>query len=61
MAIQGIDAATNSPPLPQTASAIADALKTPAQKLADAHAEANTGIHDGDEASSTGGNVNTHA
>ena len=61
MAIEGIGAATNSPLPAPPAPAIADALKTPAQKLADARAEANAGINDGDEGSTKGAQVNTTA
>lgn len=48
MAIQGVG--PNNVPAPHIGTAATpDALKTPAQKIADQQAEANAGINDGDE------------
>lgn len=61
MAIEGIAANSPTPVPAPPASAVADALKTAAQKLSDARAEANAGISDGDEGSAKGARVNTSA
>lgn len=60
MAIQGIGPNSAIPAAPLT-PATADALKTAPQKLADARAEANAGVNDGDEATTLASKVNTHA
>jgi hypothetical protein len=60
MAIQGVG--PNSPiPATHNTAATADALKSPAQKIADARTEATAGIKDGDEGSASSSSVNTHA
>jgi len=54
-----IQAGTAASPSPQfNTVAAADAAKTAPQKIADARAEANAGITDGDENPSTGTKVN---
>ena len=60
MAIQGVGSHTTISTVSNT-PATADALKTPAQKIADAAAEANAGINDGDEKPSVASTINTHA
>jgi len=60
MAIQGVGSHASIPTVSNT-PATADVLKTPAQKIADAAAEANAGINDGDEKPTLTSTINTHA